>query len=176
MVSFGDSTDHPMPHLALIAKNTNLEKAVLVRVHSECMTGDTFGSKRCDCGEQLDTAMQMAADRGGIIVYLRQEGRGIGLTNKLKTYNLQDQGLNTIDANTHLGFVADARQYNIAIEILQDLGVKQIELLTNNPLKIKALENSPVKVVKRLPLHVKPQQDNANYLQTKKDLMGHLLK
>ncbi|MCB0662624.1 MAG: GTP cyclohydrolase II [Saprospiraceae bacterium] len=176
MISYADAAENPMPHLALVAKDTDFEKAILVRVHSECMTGDTFGSKRCDCGEQLDTAMQMAAKEGGIIVYLRQEGRGIGLTNKLRAYNLQDQGLNTIDANTHLGFEADARQYDIAIEILQDLGVKEIALLTNNPLKIKALENSPVKVEKRIPLIIQPQQDNANYLQTKKDLMGHLLK
>jgi GTP cyclohydrolase II len=176
MISYGDSADNRMPHLALVAKGTDFSKPVMVRVHSECMTGDTFGSKRCDCGEQLDTALIMAAEKGGIIVYLRQEGRGIGLTNKLKAYNLQDTGLNTIDANTHLGFEADARQYDIAIEILQDLGVKSIELLTNNPLKIKALEDSPITVTKRLPLIIQPQRDNANYLQTKKDLMGHLLK
>ncbi len=176
MISYAEHADDPMPHLALVAENFDARKdsPVLVRIHSECMTGDLFGSKRCDCGEQLDIAMRMAAERGGIVIYLRQEGRGIGLTNKLKAYQLQDRGLDTVEANTHLGFEPDARHYEVAIKILQDLGVDQIELLTNNPEKIDALEHSPVKIVRRIPIVVPAKKENADYLHTKKTVMGHL--
>ncbi len=164
-----------MPHIALVADGFNPTQPVAVRIHSECMTGDVFGSRRCDCGEQLDASLHIAAERGGVVIYLRQEGRGIGLINKLKAYNLQDSGLNTADANTHLGFDVDARQYDCAIYILQDLGIQQVELITNNPVKVEALRRSPVEVVGRIPIIIPPQPDSRLYLQTKQDLMGHLL-
>lgn len=139
------------------------------------MTGDVFGSRRCDCGEQLDAALRIAAGQNGVVIYLRQEGRGIGLINKLKAYNLQDQGLNTIEANTHLGFEADARQYQTAIFILNDLGINTIELITNNPDKVEALQGSPIHVAGRIPLVIPPHSQNRDYLLTKQELMGHLL-
>jgi len=164
-----------MPHIALVAKDFDPTRPVAVRIHSECMTGDVFGSRRCDCGEQLESSLQIAAERGGVVIYLRQEGRGIGLINKLKAYNLQDLGLNTADANTHLGFDVDARQYDCAIYILQDLGIQQVELITNNPIKVEALRRSPLEVVGRIPIIIPPQSESRLYLQTKQDLMGHLL-
>lgn len=139
------------------------------------MTGDVFGSRRCDCGDQLQTALEMVSDKGGVVIYLRQEGRGIGLINKLKAYNLQDMGFNTIDANTHLGFDADARQYDAAISILLDLGIREIELITNNPGKVEALKDSPVRVTNRIPLIIPPHDSDREYLLTKQQLMGHLL-
>ncbi|MEM1320742.1 MAG: GTP cyclohydrolase II [Bacteroidota bacterium] len=175
MIAYSDTEDDPMPHLALMSENFDPSTTNLLRIHSECMTGDVFGSKRCDCGEQLDMAMQMVSREGGLVIYLRQEGRGIGLINKLKAYHLQEQGLNTADANTHLGLEIDARQYGIAVHILQDLGVKRIKLITNNPDKIRALEESPIQVVGRVPVVIPPHKDNQAYLDTKKDLMGHLL-
>lgn len=147
----------------------------MVRIHSECMTGDVFHSRRCDCGEQLAKAIEMAAENGGVVIYLRQEGRGIGLINKLKAYNLQDTGLNTADANTHLGFDVDGRQYDLAVEILNDLGIRRIHLLTNNPLKIEAIEHSDIEIVSRIPLVIEPKKENHSYLKTKRELMGHLL-
>jgi len=164
-----------MPHIALVAEGFDPAQPVAVRIHSECMTGDVFGSRRCDCGEQLDASLHIAAEHGGVVIYLRQEGRGIGLINKLKAYNLQDLGLNTADANTHLGFDVDARQYDCAIYILQDLGIQQVELITNNPVKVEALRRSPIEVVGRIPIIIPPQPDSRLYLQTKQDLMGHLL-
>lgn len=164
-----------MPHIAFVAKGLDPSKPVAVRIHSECMTGDVFGSRRCDCGEQLEASLHIAAERGGVVIYLRQEGRGIGLINKLKAYNLQDQGLNTAEANTHLGFDVDARQYDCAVFILQDLGIQQVELITNNPVKVEALRRSPIEVVGRIPIVIPPQADSRGYLQTKQDLMGHLL-
>jgi GTP cyclohydrolase II len=169
-----DATD-PMPHVAFVAENMDPSRPVAVRIHSECMTGDVFGSRRCDCGEQLDTALRMATERGGAVIYLRQEGRGIGLINKLKAYNLQDLGLNTAEANTHLGFEVDARQYEAAVAILQDLGIGQVELITNNPDKVEALRQSPIEVVGRIPLVIAANDDNRDYLQTKSALMGHWL-
>lgn len=176
IVAYSDSEEEQMPHLAMIHENLDVSNPVLIRIHSECMTGDLFGSKRCDCGEQLDRAMQLVAEKGGVIIYLRQEGRGIGLINKLKAYNLQDKGLNTVDANTHLGFEADGRQYKIAVQILQDIGIHAIQLLTNNPEKIEAIENSPIQIINRVPLFIKPQQENEGYLKTKQEIMGHLYK
>lgn len=164
-----------MPHIAFVAQGLDPTKPVAVRIHSECMTGDVFGSRRCDCGEQLEASLHIAAERGGVVIYLRQEGRGIGLINKLKAYNLQDQGLNTAEANTHLGFDVDARQYDCAVFILQDLGIQQVELITNNPVKVEALRRSPIEVVGRIPIVIPPQADSRGYLQTKQDLMGHLL-
>lgn len=174
MVAFAKKENEWMPHLALIHEKTDLTAPILTRIHSECITGDLFGSKRCDCGEQLVKALEMVSVNGGMVLYLRQEGRGIGIINKLKAYNLQDRGLNTVDANIHLGLEVDARQYNIAIEMLTLLGVSQINLLTNNPEKIEALKNSSIEVVKRVPLIIKPQKENLDYLQTKQDEMGHL--
>ena len=175
MMAFADKASDKMPHVALIAEGFDPEKPVPVRIHSECMTGDVFGSRRCDCGEQLDASLRIAAEKGGVVIYLRQEGRGIGLINKLKAYNLQDLGLNTAEANTHLGFDVDARQYDCAIFILQDLGISAVELITNNPDKVEALRRSPVKVVGRIPLVIPPHDDSLHYLKTKQDLMGHLL-
>ncbi len=175
VMAYSELEDDPMPHLALLSEGFDPQKPNLLRIHSECMTGDVFGSKRCDCGEQLDAAMRMVVEEGGLIIYLRQEGRGIGLINKLKAYHLQEKGLNTADANTHLGLEIDSRQYDIAVHILQDLKVSEIQLITNNPDKIKALEDSPVKVVKRIPIVIPPSDDNRDYLNTKKDLMGHML-
>lgn len=177
MIAFADSEEEWMPHLALVHDSFDFtHKPILVRIHSECITGDLFSSKRCDCGEQLNIALKMAAKEGGMVLYLRQEGRGIGIINKLKAYNLQDKGLNTVDANLHLGLDIDARQYNIAIEMLVSLGVDEIKLMTNNPEKVGAFENGPVKVVSRVPIIVKPNEDNKSYLKTKQDEMGHLFK
>ncbi len=175
MIAFSDNEDEMMPHIAMVHENFDHLQPVYLRIHSECMTGDLFGSKRCDCGEQLDEALNFVAEKGGVVLYLRQEGRGIGLINKLKAYNLQDTGLNTADANVHLGLEVDARQYGIAVDIMKDLGIKAIHLITNNPLKIEAIEDSSIQVVSRIPLITEPIKENKAYLQTKEDLMGHLL-
>ncbi len=175
MVAYAEQPNERMPHIAFVADGFDPAKPVAVRIHSECMTGDVFGSRRCDCGEQLETSLQIAAERSGVVIYLRQEGRGIGLINKLKAYNLQDLGLNTAEANTHLGFDVDARQYDCAVYILQDLGISEVELITNNPDKVEALRRSPIRVTGRVPLVIPPQDDSRSYLQTKQDLMGHLL-
>lgn len=175
MIAYADRAGERMPHLALIADGFDPNNPVPVRIHSECMTGDVFGSRRCDCGEQLDASLHIAAEKGGVVIYLRQEGRGIGLINKLKAYNLQDLGLNTAEANTHLGFDVDARQYECAVSILQDLGIREVQLITNNPDKVEALRRSPIKVLSRMPLVIAPHEDNRDYLETKQNLMGHLL-
>ncbi|MCH2085057.1 MAG: GTP cyclohydrolase II [Saprospiraceae bacterium] len=175
MVAFAESKEEWMPHLAMVHENFEEGNAVLVRVHSECITGDLFGSKRCDCGQQLAKAMEMAAENGGIVLYLRQEGRGIGIINKLKAYQLQDTGMNTIDANLHLGLDADSRQYDIAIQMLQTLGVDSIKLMTNNPEKVGAFDFSAVDVIERVPIEIDPVEENYGYLKTKKDDMGHFL-
>ncbi|HPM43066.1 MAG TPA: bifunctional 3,4-dihydroxy-2-butanone-4-phosphate synthase/GTP cyclohydrolase II [Candidatus Omnitrophota bacterium] len=162
-------------HLAIIMGKPR-KNGELVRVHSECLTGDVFGSKRCDCGEQLKSAMKMIAKAGsGVILYMRQEGRGIGLANKLKAYELQDKGLDTVEANTALGFKPDLRDYGIGAQILSDLGLKNIKLLTNNPKKIVGLEGYGLKVTERIPVHVQPSKTNKRYLRTKKEKMGHVL-
>ena len=176
MIAYAEDLENPMPHLALVHPEVDTSMPVYLRIHSECLTGDLFGSGRCDCGEQLDNAMQMVAEKRGVVLYLRQEGRGIGLINKLKAYNLQDEGLNTADANVHLGLEVDARQYGIAVEIMNSLGIKSIHLLTNNPLKIEAIEKSSVKVESRVPIVIKPNRENRAYLKTKEELMGHLFK
>ena len=175
MKAYSTDLEDRMPHLALVHESFDPGRPTLVRIHSECLTGDLFGSKRCDCGEQLERALELAAAEGGVVIYLRQEGRGIGLINKLKAYNLQDEGLNTADANTHLGFEIDDRGYEDAVAILEDLNVRSIRLLTNNPEKIRAIENSRLRLLERVPLIIKASQENVVYLNTKKDLMGHLL-
>ena len=152
------------------------KQPVAVRVHSECLTGDVFGSQRCDCGEQLQRALQMIAAEGcGVLLYMRQEGRGIGLHNKLRAYELQDQGLDTVEANLSLGFPADLRDYGLGAQILVDLGLKEIRLLTNNPRKVVGLEGYGLKVVERVPLLVDPNPSNYRYLATKQQKLGHLL-
>jgi 3,4-dihydroxy 2-butanone 4-phosphate synthase/GTP cyclohydrolase II len=164
-------------HLALVLGDLAGEKPVLTRVHSECLTGEALGSLRCDCGEQLELSLQMIADAGrGVLVYLRQEGRGIGLHDKLRAYNLQDEGLDTVDANLALGHQADDRDYDLAAWILKDLGVTRISLLTNNPNKIEELQRLGIIVVERLPLQGEVTAENARYLSTKAVRMQHLLK
>lgn len=176
MIAFADNEEEKMPHLAMVHENFDNSKTILLRIHSECMTGDLFHSHRCECGEQLDTSMKLTAEQGGVVIYLRQEGRGIGLINKLKAYKIQDTGVNTADANTHLGLEVDARQYDIAIEIMKNLGIKKINLLTNNPDKMGAIDNSIINVENRIPLIIPPKKENYGYLKTKADLMGHLFK
>ena len=163
-------------HLALVKGDIRSEDAVLVRVHSECLTGDVFGSQRCDCGDQLHTAMRMVAQEGkGVIVYMHQEGRGIGLINKMKAYALQDQGQDTVEANLALGFEPDLRDYGLGAQILRDLGIRKIRLMTNNPKKIVGLQGYGLEVVERISIECKPGKRNINYLKTKKKKMGHLL-
>ena len=173
--AFSDDEKDWMPHIALVAENTDFAKPVNVRFHSECITGEVFHSKKCECGQQLDAAMKYIHENGGIIVYLRQEGRNIGIINKLKAYSLQEQGLDTVEANLQLGLPADARDFNVAIEILKILGVKEINLLTNNPDKIKYVENSDIHLNKRIPLQMEANEISKDYLRTKKDYFGHLL-
>jgi len=166
----------PFHHIALVKGEIGPEDTVLVRVHSQCLTGDVFGSRRCDCEEQLHTAMAMVEKEGrGVIVYMRQEGRGIGLVNKLRAYCLQDTGKDTVEANEALGFKADMRDYGIGAQILADLGLHRIRLMTNNPRKIIGLEGYGIKVVERVPIETKPLQENIEYLKAKVKKMGHLL-
>jgi 3,4-dihydroxy 2-butanone 4-phosphate synthase/GTP cyclohydrolase II len=166
----------PYHHIALVKGEIGPEDTVLVRVHSQCLTGDVFGSRRCDCEEQLHTAMAMVEKEGkGVIVYMRQEGRGIGLVNKLRAYCLQDAGRDTVEANEALGFKADMRDYGIGAQILADLGLHRIRLMTNNPRKIIGLEGYGIKVVERVPIETKPLQENIEYLKAKVKKMGHLL-
>jgi 3,4-dihydroxy 2-butanone 4-phosphate synthase/GTP cyclohydrolase II len=166
----------PYHHIALVKGEIGPEDKVLVRVHSQCLTGDVFGSRRCDCEEQLHNAMAMVEKEGkGVIVYMRQEGRGIGLVNKLKAYCLQDMGKDTVEANEALGFKADMRDYGIGAQILADLGLHKIRLMTNNPRKIKGLEGYGIEVVERVSIETKPHQENIEYLRTKVKKMGHLL-
>lgn len=160
-------------HLALVHGEIDAQRPPLVRVHSECLTGDALFSARCDCGQQLELAMRMLADRGGVLLYMRQEGRGIGLANKMKAYALQDRGLDTVEANLHMGFRADERDYGIGAQILAQLGCRRIRLLTNNPAKRVGLEGHGLEIVERVPLVVDPTPHNRRYLETKRSKMGH---
>jgi 3,4-dihydroxy 2-butanone 4-phosphate synthase / GTP cyclohydrolase II len=163
-------------HIALVKGDIKPDDEVMVRVHSECLTGDVFGSMRCDCGEQLHNAMQMIDEAGkGVILYMRQEGRGIGIEGKLKAYELQDRGKDTVEANLALGFKADLRDYGVGAQILRDLGVRKLKLLTNNPKKIVGLEGYGLTVVARVPIEMHPHAKNIRYLKAKKDKLGHML-
>src|SRR5512133_1041581 len=163
-------------HLALVKGEVDGAHDVLVRVHSECLTGDVFHSLRCDCGEQLDQALQqIAAEGSGVLLYMAQEGRGIGLLNKLRTYELQEQGLDTVEANLELGFAADARDYGIGNQILADLGLTTIRILTNNPKKLTGIDGFGLTVVEQLPIEIAPNEENRRYLAAKRDKLGHKL-
>jgi 3,4-dihydroxy 2-butanone 4-phosphate synthase/GTP cyclohydrolase II len=164
-------------HIALVKGDVNTDEPVLVRVHSECLTGEVFGSLRCDCGDQLHQAMKMISDEGrGVVLYMRKhEGRGIGLHNKLRAYELQDKGFDTVEANTRLGFLPDQRDYGIGAQILVDLGLKNIRLLTNNPRKLVGLEGYALTIVERVPIVIQPNPENIHYLSTKAQKLGHYL-
>jgi len=163
-------------HVAMVKGDVNTEEPILVRVHSQCLTGDTFGSLRCDCGEQIEKSLEMISEEGrGVFLYMRQEGRGIGLHNKLKAYQLQDNGLDTVEANQELGFPADLRWYGIGAQILVDLGVRNMRLITNNPKKVVGLESYGLNLVERVPIIIPPNAENERYLSTKRTRLGHFL-
>ncbi len=174
LIPFQEKTTK-LEHIVLVKGDLESEETILTRVHSACATGDLFGSLRCDCGEQLSQSMKNIEKNGsGILVYLQQEGRGIGLMNKIKAYHLQEQGLDTVDANTALGFAPDERKYAICAEILRTLGVDKVKLMTNNPDKITGLEENGIKITKRIPLVIRKNKFNSNYLDTKEKRMQHI--
>lgn len=174
MIAFSEESNDWMPHMAIIAENTDFSKPINVRFHSECITGEVFHSKKCECGQQLDAAMKYIRENGGIIIYLRQEGRNIGIINKLKAYSLQEKGFDTVAANLELGLPADGRNFDVAIEILNILNVENINLLTNNPEKVKFVEESNINLNSRIPLQIPANDSSRAYLKTKKDYFGHL--
>ncbi|MEE3330346.1 MAG: bifunctional 3,4-dihydroxy-2-butanone-4-phosphate synthase/GTP cyclohydrolase II [Myxococcota bacterium] len=175
-IVYENDIDH-VDHVALVKGEWDPDEPVLVRVHSECLTGDAFGSTRCDCGEQLDTTLKLISEAGkGIVLYMRQEGRGIGLKNKIKAYGLQDtEGLDTVEANHRLGFAADLRDYGVGTQILVHLGVRNMRMITNNPGKRAAIQGYGLKIVERVPLEIQPNENNLEYLRTKKEKLGHVL-
>lgn len=175
MIAFSESASDWMPHMAIIAENTNFSEPINVRFHSECITGEVFHSEKCECGQQLDASMKYIHENGGMIIYLRQEGRNIGIINKLKAYSLQEKGFDTVEANLELGLPADDRSFKVAVDILNILNVKSVNLLTNNPEKIKVVENSNIILNKRIPLQIDATKDSSSYLKVKKDYFGHLL-
>ncbi|HJP41614.1 MAG TPA: bifunctional 3,4-dihydroxy-2-butanone-4-phosphate synthase/GTP cyclohydrolase II [Dehalococcoidia bacterium] len=176
MTIYGYRAEHaPDEHVALVRGSVEPDRPTLVRVHDQCVTGDVFGSMRCDCGAQKEKALRMIGEEGGVFLYMRQEGRGIGLHNKLRAYELQEQGLDTVEANLALGFPADRRDYGIGMQILVDLGVRKMKLLTNNPRKRTGLEAYGLEVVERIPIETEPNPHNVRYLATKRQRMGHLL-
>jgi len=174
MVAY-DSGFPDFPHMLLYTEGIADLKAPYVRIHSECMTGDVFGSVRCECGEQLDLSLEKIGQDGGALVYLRQEGRGIGIIEKMKAYNLQDQGMNTVEANLALGHQNDTREFGLAVKALEALSLDTIRLITNNPIKISTFDTSSISVVERIPLDIKAKRENKGYLRTKKDILGHLI-
>jgi GTP cyclohydrolase II len=175
MRAYSCSQSDYSPTIVLLNNQTNLNDSVFVRIHSECITGDLFGSMKCECGEQLDKAMEIISQKGGVIIYLRQEGRGIGIINKLHAYKEQEKGLDTVEANKILGLAIDSRRYDTAIEILKQLGITKIKLLTNNPEKLKALEEAQFEFLERIPLEITTNKKNEGYIKTKKERMGHKL-
>jgi GTP cyclohydrolase II len=175
MIAYSENEEDWMPHLALIHENTDFDKPVPIRLHSECLTGDIFHSTKCECGKQLHQSLAYFQENGGILLYLRQEGRNIGLINKMKAYNLQKNGKNTVEANLALGLPADGRNFEEAIQILEDLQLKSILLLTNNPEKLAAFEKSTIQLIGRIPIEIKASVHNQNYLETKKMFFNHFL-
>ncbi len=173
--AFSEQADDWNPHLVWVAEDTDFSKTVNVRFHSECITGEVFHSRKCECGQQLDAAMKYMSENGGMIIYLRQEGRNIGIINKLRAYALQEKGFDTVEANLKLGLPADGRDFGVAVEMLNLLKVKEINLMTNNPEKLKALENSGISLNQRIPLEIESNETNEGYLSKKKDYFGHLL-
>ena len=169
-----DGEDANMPTIALVHKGINKDRPVFIRLHSECLTGDVLGSTKCDCGEQLHKALEIIGKEKGVLLYLRQEGRGIGLVNKLRAYALQDEGMDTVESNVHLGFKPDERNYSEAIEILKKLGITKINLITNNPEKLDVFKDSGIELMERIPVIINPNVKNQDYLNVKKDKMGHL--
>jgi len=174
MKAYSHTSENVMPHIVLTSPNLDVTKPIYLRIHSECITGDLFHSNRCDCGEQLEKSMKLIQEKGGMVIYLRQEGRGIGIINKLKVYNKQDEGFDTIQANLELGFDVDLREFQEAIDILKSEGVTSVKLLTNNPKKLDAFKNSGIALIERVPLETTIKKENEGYLKTKKKGLGHL--
>jgi GTP cyclohydrolase II len=175
IIAYSEDENDWMPHIVLIHEKTDFQNTIPVRFHSECLTGDIFHSKKCECGKQLHSAMAYFEENGGILIYLRQEGRNIGIINKLKAYKLQEEGKNTVEANLELGFPADSRSFDEVIEILNDLKVNSIFLLTNNPEKVALFDNSSIVLKGRIPIEIKATMESKKYLETKKEFFKHFL-